>query len=69
VAEDAHARWSKSLNGLNILSPVIYSLLKQENYNPSVETYHDFLIRMVKEGKLKPGMIESAYNQFYESSK
>lgn len=67
AAEDAHLRWSQSLTGLNILSPVVYSLLKQENYSPAVETYHDFLIRMVKEGKLKAGMIESANRQFYES--
>lgn len=66
AAEDARLRWSKSLAGMNILSPVVYSLLKQENYSPATETYHDFLIRMVKEGKLKAGMIESANLQFYE---
>lgn len=67
VAENAQQRWSKSLPGMNILSPVVYSLLKQENYSPAEETYPDFLIRMVKEGKLKAGMIESANRQFYES--
>ncbi len=67
AAENARQRWANSPTGLNTLSPVVYSLLKQENYSPAVETYHDFMIRMVKDGKLKPGMIESANRQFYES--
>lgn len=67
AAVNARLRWSNSPTGLDVLSPVVYSMLKKENYSPAQETYHDFLIRMVKEEKLKAGMIESANHQFFES--
>ena len=67
AAENPRTRWGDEFLGMHTLSPVLYTLLKQESYSPEVETYHNFLIRMVKEGKLKAGMIESANHQFYAS--
>jgi hypothetical protein len=63
--EDPRLRWSNALPGMHKLSPVLYSLLKEANYSPAEETYHDFIIRMVQEGKLKAGMIESANRRFF----
>lgn len=64
VAQDPVTRWRNSSPNLQILTPVVYSLLRQENFANGTETYPEFLIRMVQEGKLKAGMIESANHKF-----
>jgi hypothetical protein len=65
VAENPRTRWGSQPTGTHTLSPVLYTLLNQENYSPEKETYHDFLIRMIREGKIKAGTIEEANRQFY----
>lgn len=64
VAQDAVTRWRNSSPNLQILTPIVYSLLCSEDFANGAETYPEFLIRMVQEGKLKAGMIESANHKF-----
>lgn len=56
---DPAQRWVKSDDGLHVLAAAIYTLMKQEAFLDSGESYPDFLDRMVREGKLAPGRIEA----------
>lgn len=65
VAADAKTRWKDSDGGMHVLAPVLYSLMKEQQYNSKRELFSSFLIRMIKEGKLQAGKIEQQYNRFY----
>jgi hypothetical protein len=40
--------------------------MKQEGYNRKGEPFRDFLVRMIKNGKLGPGRIKATYVEFYD---
>lgn len=39
----------------------LYGMMKRENYDGSREPFRDFLLRMLKTGKLSPGRIRQLY--------
>jgi hypothetical protein len=57
-------RWTwREDGGMQALAVVLYELMKQEGFPQNGEGYQDFVIRMVKEGKLAPGKTEALYQQ------
>jgi hypothetical protein len=69
VEREARRRWEEEDDGIHILAAVIYGLMKQENYNGSRETFRDFLLRILKTGKLAPGKIRQLYQSFYSATR
>jgi hypothetical protein len=65
VGRDARQRWKDEDDGIHVFAVALYSTMKQETFNPSQETFRDFLIRMIKTGKLAAGKIKPVYQAFY----
>jgi len=51
-------------DGMHVLAPAIYVLIKQEGFPQGDESFQDFLIRMVQKGKLAPGKMETLLEEF-----
>ena len=67
VAKDAKRRWKENDDGMHVFSVALYKLMKEENYNQRQEKFRDFLIRMIRSGKLYQGKIKTIYNDFYST--
>ena len=65
VEREAHKRWKESDDGMHVFAVALYNVMKQENYNEKREPFRDFLVRMIKSGKLGPGRIKQIYDDFY----
>jgi hypothetical protein len=65
IAKDAKKRWKENDDGIHVMAIALCQIMKQENYNSKNEKFRDFLIRIVKEGTLKPGMVKDYYDKFY----
>jgi hypothetical protein len=65
IGRDARRRWKEEDDGIHVFATVMYSIMQQENYNGSHETFRDFLLRMLKTGKLAPGKIQQLHRNFY----
>jgi hypothetical protein len=57
IGRDARRRWKEEDDGIHVLAAVLYGLMKQENYVGSHEPFRDFLLRMLKTGRLAPGKL------------
>lgn len=66
VAKDARQRWKTSDDGMHVFAIALYQVMKEENYNTNNEIFSSFLIRIINEEKLKPGMIKEYYEKFYK---
>jgi hypothetical protein len=53
-------------DGMHVLAPAIYVLIKQEGFPQQDETFQDFMIRMIQQGKLAPGKMEALVKNFAE---
>lgn len=49
--------------GIDGLGSAIYSLIKQEDYTKTGESFEAFIIRMINSGKLADGKVEQIYNE------
>lgn len=58
-------RWINSDDGMHVLAVALYELAHQEHYDLRKESMRDFIVRMVKAGKLVPGRIEPEYHKLY----
>jgi hypothetical protein len=67
VGREARQRWKEEDDGIHVFAVALYSTMKQENFNQSPGTFRDFLIRMIKTGKLAAGKIKPIYQAFYSS--
>lgn len=65
VEVEARKRWKENDDGIHVFAIALYSVMKEENFNGERETFRDFLIRMIRSGKLKAGSIEPIYDAFY----
>jgi hypothetical protein len=65
IAKEPHQRWKDSDDGMHVFAVALYSVMKQEGYNQKGELFRDFLVRMIRNGKLGPGRIKAAYEEFY----
>jgi hypothetical protein len=69
IAIDARLRWTESDDGMHVFAVALYSAMQSENYNEKKERFRDFLVRMIRSGKLAPGKIEALHKQFYSMVK
>ncbi len=67
IEKEAHQRWKESDDGMHVFAVALYNVMKEENYNQKGELFRDFLIRMIRKGKLSPGKIKQIYNAFYKN--
>ncbi|MBV9209037.1 MAG: hypothetical protein JOZ52_00325 [Acidobacteria bacterium] len=65
IAVDARQRWKDEDEGMHVLAVALYSLMKQESYNSRKELFRDFLLRVIRSGKLKAGNVKPLYDAFY----
>lgn len=66
LAKDAKTRWLESDEGIHLIAVALYQIMKAENYNQKGERFRDFLLRINREGKFKPGMIKEYNQNFYK---
>ncbi|MGI8466865.1 MAG: hypothetical protein ACR2N3_00230 [Pyrinomonadaceae bacterium] len=64
---EAHKRWKHYDEGIHVLAVALYSLMKQENFDGRHEKFREFLLRMLRSGKLSAGKIKPLYDDFYSS--
>jgi hypothetical protein len=65
IEREAHQRWKESDDGMHVFAVTLYNLMKEENYNQKGEVFRNFLIRMIRSGRLPPGRIREIYDGFY----
>jgi len=65
IEKEAHQRWKESDDGMHVFAVALYNVMKEENYNQKGELFRDFLVRMIRSGKLSPGKIKPIYDTFY----
>ncbi|UCF04553.1 MAG: hypothetical protein JSV33_11545 [bacterium] len=68
IHREPHKRWLENDDGMHVFAPALYKILK-EDYSTSKEKIRDILIKEILTGKLKPGNIQSVYNEFYSNYK
>ena len=64
VEVEAHKRWKQNDDGMHVFAVALYSLMKDENFAAGREPFRDFLIRMIRSGKLAPGKFEAIHKTF-----
>lgn len=67
ISKNAKKRWAESDEGIHVLAIALYQVMKEAGYNSKKEVFRDFLFRINREGKLKPGMLEGYYDKFYKN--
>ena len=65
IEREAHQRWKESDDGMHVFAVALYNIMKEENYNQKGELFRDFLVRMIRTGKLSPGKTKVIYDDFY----
>jgi hypothetical protein len=67
LARDPRERWKDEDEGMHVFAVALYSVMQQERYAGSSESFRDFLVRMVRSGTLAPGRIEPLHAGFFKS--
>ncbi len=65
VEVEARQRWKENDDGMHVFAVALYSVMKEEKFDGESETFRNFLIRMIRAGKLKAGNIKPIYDAFY----
>jgi hypothetical protein len=65
IEREAHQRWKENDDGMHVFAVALYNVIKDENYNQQGKLFRDFLIEMVRSGKLGPAKIKDIYDDFY----
>lgn len=65
VEVEARKRWKENDDGMHVFAVALYSLMREEDFGSGSEPFRDFLIRMIRSGKLAAGRTEPIYNSFY----
>ncbi len=58
-------RWKENDDSMHVFAVALYSMMKDENFVGGGETFRDFVIRMIRSGKLAAGRIKPIYDAFY----
>ena len=66
IGKDPQKRWKENDDGMHVFAIALYMSMKEEKYNRTGEKFRDFLVRIIKSGKLKAGKIKDMYNEFYQ---
>ncbi|HET7266776.1 MAG TPA: hypothetical protein VFJ15_01580 [Oleiagrimonas sp.] len=64
-AYDPFVRWKRADDGMHVLAVALYELAHEQHYDMHEESMRDFIVRMVKAGKLVPGRIKPLYKRLY----
>ena len=67
VAVDPRKRWKASDDGMHVFAVALYSVMKEENFGNGAQSFRDFLVKMINNGKLSSGKIKPLYDKFYSS--
>src|SRR6267143_2391612 len=62
VEVEARRRWKENDDGMHVLAVALHSLMKHENYDGGKEDFREFLLRMIRSGKLAAGKIKPLYD-------
>lgn len=62
---EARKKWLESDDGIHVFAVALYSVMKQEKFDGSTESFRDFLLRVINSGKLSAGKIKPLYDAFY----
>jgi hypothetical protein len=65
LAKHPRERWREDDPGLPVFAVALYSLMREENFGHTQETFREFLLRMIRLGKLAIGKIETLFKAFY----
>lgn len=65
IEREAHQRWKESDDGMHVFAVALYDVMREENYNQKGELFRDFLVRMIRIGKLSPEKTKEIYDDFY----
>lgn len=65
IESEARQRWREEDDGMHVFAVALYSVMKQEGFSAEQETFRDFLVRMIRSGKLAAGRIKIIYDAFY----
>ena len=58
-------RWKELDGGMHVLAPVLYTIMKEDNFPVEGGTFQSYLIENVNNERLLNGNIEKIYNDFY----
>lgn len=65
IEVEARRRWKDNDDGMHVFAVALYSVMKGEKFEGGRETFREFLIRMIRSGKLAAGKIKPIYDAFY----
>jgi len=65
VEVEARKRWKDNDDGMHVFAIALYSVMKGGNFPAAGESFRDFLIRMIRTGRLAAGRIKPLYDAFY----
>jgi hypothetical protein len=65
VAVEPRRRWKENDDGMHVLAVALYRLMKHEKFDGHNQSFRDWLVGTIREGKLKSGKIRELYTQFY----
>ncbi len=68
IEVEPRRRWKGTDDGMHVFAVALYKLMEEENFNQKGELFRNFLIRIIRSGKLSPGKIKSIYDDFYSAS-
>ncbi len=64
IARPLSTRYGKGEDdGMHVLAPALYALMKQEHFLDSGESFQNFFLRMLSEGKLAPERTRALYEE------
>ena len=66
IEREARLRWKENDDGMHVFAVALYSLMKQENFPQNKESIRDFIVRIIKTGKLSAGKIKPLHESFYK---
>lgn len=57
ITNDAGRRWQEEDDGMHVLAAALYDSMKQEKYDGRQENFRNFMLRVLRSGKLSTGHI------------
>jgi hypothetical protein len=64
---EAHRRWKENDDGMHVFAVALYSTMKSENFDGTRGKFREFLLRVIRSGKLSAGKIKPLYEAFYQT--
>lgn len=65
ISSGPQNKWKDLDGGMHVLAPVLYTIMKEDNYPIEGKTFQSYFIEIINNGRLLNGNIEKIYNDFY----